>query len=148
MNSWRLNLGKYLSAHHITPYRLVKASGLASNTVYALARGPAQRIDLETVSTILATLERLTGQSVGISEILESTPSAPITASSISSGRVSAGLPKGHPDLLLELEGLFNDTDSPTDVSSRVDEYLALAQTDEQAHKLLRAAAQTGPDQP
>jgi Cro/C1-type HTH DNA-binding domain len=144
MNSWRLNLGKYLSAHDITPYRLVKASGLASNTVYALARGPAQRIDLATVSTILATLEQLTGQSVDISEILESTPSTPITASSSSAGRVSARLPKGHPDLLLELEGLFNDTDSPTDVSGRVDEYLALAQADEQAYKLLSATDPTG----
>ena len=133
MNTWRLNLGKYLSAHDITPYRLVKASGLASNTVYALARQPAQRIDLETVSTILATLEQLTGQSISLTEVFEVTPT--------SAGSSSAMLPKGHPDLLLELAGLFNDPDGPNDVSSRVDEYLAQAQADEQAHKLVQATA-------
>lgn len=133
MNSWRLNLGKYLLAHGITPYRLVKASGLASNTVYALARQPAQRIDLETVSTILATLEQLTGQSISLTEVFEVTPT--------SAGPSSAMLPKGHPDLLLELSGLFNDPDGPNDVSSRVDEYLAQAQEDEQAHKLVHATA-------
>jgi Cro/C1-type HTH DNA-binding domain len=136
MNSWRLNLGKYLSAHDITPYRLVKASGLASNTVYALARQPAQRIDLETVSTILATLEQLTGQSISLTEVFEVTPRTPTSA-----GPSSAMLPKGHPDLLLELAGLFNDPDVPNDVSSRVDEYLAQAQADEQAHKLVQATA-------
>ena len=44
---WRLNLGGYLQRHHITPYRLMKAveGRVSANTVYTLARKPAQRID-------------------------------------------------------------------------------------------------------
>ena len=69
----RLNLGSYLERHHITAYRLVgEVKGrVAPNTVYSLARRPAQRIDLRTVGELLHALERLTGQKVEITEMLE-----------------------------------------------------------------------------
>ena len=69
----RLNLGQYLKDHDITPYRLVQEvkGRVAPNTVYSLARKPAQRIDLETVARILQALERVNGQKVEITELLE-----------------------------------------------------------------------------
>lgn len=69
----RLNLGGYLQRHQITAYRLVSEvrGRVAPNTIYALARKPAQRIDLRTVSEVLSALERLTGQKVPIAEMLE-----------------------------------------------------------------------------
>lgn len=73
----RLNLGRYLKEHDISAYRLVQeVSGkVAPNTVYSLARKPAQRIDLDTVAKILQALERVGGQKVEITEMLEDAPS-------------------------------------------------------------------------
>ena len=72
----RLNLGSYLQRHQITAYRLVQEveGRVAPNTVYALARKPAQRIDLNTVSEVLGALERLTGQAVGLADVIEDLP--------------------------------------------------------------------------
>jgi hypothetical protein len=75
----RLNLGSYLQRHQITAYRLVQEveGKVAPNTVYALARKPAQRIDLNTVSEVLHALERLTGEHVPISDVLEEVAEVP-----------------------------------------------------------------------
>ncbi|WP_309569996.1 helix-turn-helix transcriptional regulator [Deinococcus sp.] len=72
----RLNLGQYLKDHGISAYRLVQEveGVVAPNTVYGLARKPAQRIDLDTVSSILQALERVRGQRVMITEVLEDVP--------------------------------------------------------------------------
>ncbi|WP_407540845.1 hypothetical protein Q0M94_05510 [Deinococcus radiomollis] len=69
----RLNLGKYLQRHQITAYRLVgEVQGkVAPNTIYSLARKPAQRIDLKTVGEVIQALERLTGDRVVITDMLE-----------------------------------------------------------------------------
>ena len=67
----RFNLGKYLDRHQISAYRVVQVSKLAPNTVYSLARQPAQRIDLDTVSAVLAGLETITGQAVPITDLIE-----------------------------------------------------------------------------
>jgi uncharacterized membrane protein len=69
----RFNLGKYLERHQISAYRVVQVSKLAPNTVYTLARQPAQRIDLDTVSAVLAGLETITGQVVPITDLIEET---------------------------------------------------------------------------
>lgn len=75
----RLNLGQYLKNHGISAYRLVQEVGgsVAPNTVYGLARKPAQRIDLGTVSHILRALERVRGQRVQIADMLEDVPDTP-----------------------------------------------------------------------
>lgn len=79
----RLNLGRYLQEHNISAYRLVQEvkGRVAPNTVYSLARRPAQRIDLDTVAKILQALERVQGQKVEITEMLEdvqeSAPASP-----------------------------------------------------------------------
>ncbi len=67
----RLNIGSYLQQKNITPYRLVKESGLAPNTVYTLARTSAKRIDLDTLGSIVEALTRLTGQPVTPNDLLE-----------------------------------------------------------------------------
>lgn len=127
MDALRFNLGKYLERHGITPYRLVKESGLATNTIYSLSRQPAQRIDLDTVSTILNSLERITGKPVSITDMLERTGVVPV-------------LEQGDPDHLLEIMGVFDDADSPGDIGARVDEYLGLAQHEEDLEQVRPAA--------
>ena len=71
----RLNLNKFLVQHAINPYRIVKETTLAANTIYDLARKPAQRIDLATVGQVIVALEKITGQPVTINDLLETTPS-------------------------------------------------------------------------
>lgn len=73
----RLNLGAYLKRHKLTPYRLVKESGLAQATVYNMARTPAQRVDLDTVGTLLTALRRMTGEPVTVNDLLEESEEAP-----------------------------------------------------------------------
>ncbi len=73
----RLNLGKYLEQHNISAYRVVQVSKLAPNTVYALARKPTKRIDLDTVSAVLAGLESITGESVQLGDLIENTDVQP-----------------------------------------------------------------------
>lgn len=69
----RLNLGGYLQRHGLTAYRLAQAveGRVSANTVYTLARKPAQRIDLSTVGEVLEALGRLTGEPVSITDMLE-----------------------------------------------------------------------------
>ncbi len=69
----RLTLGAYLERHDISAYRVVKESRgkLAQNTVYAMARKPAQRVDLDTIGEVLTALERIQGQPVGIMDVLD-----------------------------------------------------------------------------
>lgn len=66
--NWRLK--DYLAAHDLTAYQLVKASGLAPNTVYSLARGKQTQIRLETIAGVLGGLRQLTGSAVAITDIL------------------------------------------------------------------------------
>jgi Cro/C1-type HTH DNA-binding domain len=67
----RLNLGKYLEQHNISAYRVVQVSKLSPNTVYALARKPSKRIDLDTLSAVLAGLGSITGENVELSDLIE-----------------------------------------------------------------------------
>jgi hypothetical protein len=75
----RLNLNQFLERHAISTYRVVKETSgkLAANTVYDLARRPAQRIDLQTVGQVVTALERITGETVTINDLLEITPDEP-----------------------------------------------------------------------
>jgi hypothetical protein len=76
----RLNLNRFLERHAISTYRVVKETTgkLAPNTVYDLARRPAQRIDLQTVGQVVNALERITGETVTINDLLEITPDEPV----------------------------------------------------------------------
>ncbi len=73
--SLRFNLNRYLTEHQLGAYNLVQATKnrIATATVYQLARKPAQRIDLDTIDTIMQALETLTGQAVKLEDLLERT---------------------------------------------------------------------------
>jgi hypothetical protein len=76
---YRLNLNKFLESHAISAYRVVKETTgqLAANTVYDLAKRPAQRIDLQTIGQVLGALERITGETITINDLLEISPENP-----------------------------------------------------------------------
>lgn len=100
----RLNLGEYLKRHGLTPYRLVKESGLAQATVYNMARTPAQRVDLDTVGTMLDALRRMTGERVTVDDLLEELPAnAPaLTAAGVppTGDAETDAVLNDHPDIL------------------------------------------------
>ena len=66
---WKIR--QLLEQHNITPYRLWKDSGLARQTVYTLAHDKGDRVDLGTLGTVLFTLEKLTGKTVQLDDLLE-----------------------------------------------------------------------------
>ena len=69
----RVSLDKFLSKRGISTYRLMKhLDGIvARGTVYAVAAGDVQRVDLETLSGLIGGLADLTGESVTPNDLLE-----------------------------------------------------------------------------
>jgi DNA-binding Xre family transcriptional regulator len=67
----RWKLKEYLAAHNITPYRLMKESGLAQGTVYRIVNGEARGVDTATLDAALTALRSLTGKPVGVQDLLE-----------------------------------------------------------------------------
>lgn len=66
---WKIR--SYLESHNLTPYRLWRESGLAQRTVYTLAHDKGDRADLGTLGTLIATLEKLTGETLTPNDLLE-----------------------------------------------------------------------------
>lgn len=66
--SWRLK--DFLKENGISTYALVQVSGLAQNTVYALARGATMHVRLDTLAGILGGLRKLTGRDVTLADVL------------------------------------------------------------------------------
>ena len=64
---------QYLDSHNVSAYRLAQetAGTLAPTTVYALARPTVKRVDLETLGEVMTALERITGQPVTLTDLLE-----------------------------------------------------------------------------
>lgn len=71
MDTVRWKLRDFLEQNNLTTYALVRASDLAPNTVYSLARGATKHVRLDTIAGVLGGLRRLTGHEVGLSDILE-----------------------------------------------------------------------------
>jgi DNA-binding Xre family transcriptional regulator len=71
MITWKLK--PFLEQNNISAYALAKevASNLAANTVYALVRETPQRVDLDSLDTILTALRQMTKQNVQIGHLLE-----------------------------------------------------------------------------
>lgn len=69
----RLKFGALLDARGVTPHRLAQRHGLSRNTVYALAnpRGERVRLDLDVLAAAMAALERESGESVALTDVLE-----------------------------------------------------------------------------
>jgi DNA-binding Xre family transcriptional regulator len=66
--TWKLK--EYLDERGLSVYALVQASELAPNTVYALTRGSTTHARIDTLAGILTGLRRLTGEDVGLTDIL------------------------------------------------------------------------------
>ncbi len=69
MLRWKLR--DYLSNRGLSAYALTRTTDVAPNTVYALARGDSERVSLEVLDKVLAGLERLTGEPVSVTDLLE-----------------------------------------------------------------------------
>lgn len=71
----RLHLKPFLERHQISAYQLARATRgrLSEATVYGMARKPLQRIDLDSVGTVIDALESLTGQPVTLLDLVERT---------------------------------------------------------------------------
>lgn len=67
----RWKVKEFLEQHEMTPYALWKASGLARNTVYAIAKNDKDGLEFETMSKLMEGLEKLTGRQVELSDVLE-----------------------------------------------------------------------------
>ena len=67
----RWKVYEILEAHDISPYRLMKESGLAQGTVYRLVKGDTSTVNAETLDRVMTTLRRLTGQHLQISDLLD-----------------------------------------------------------------------------
>ena len=66
---WKLK--ELLDAHDLTPYRLMKQSGLAHGTVYRIVNGEANGVDTATLDATIRALRELTGQQVDVADLLE-----------------------------------------------------------------------------
>lgn len=67
----RWKVKQYLEAHNLTPYRLMKESGLAQGTVYRLVNGDTQNLNATTLDATIRALRTLTGEPVDIPDVLE-----------------------------------------------------------------------------
>jgi len=59
-----------LERHSITPYRLMKESGLSQGTVYRLVNGDSRGLNSETLDRVMTVLRRLTGEDLQIADLL------------------------------------------------------------------------------
>lgn len=71
MITWKLK--SFLEQNNISAYALAKevAPKLSANTVYSLVRETPQRVDLDSLDTILTGLRQITKQNVQIGHLLE-----------------------------------------------------------------------------
>ncbi len=67
----RWKVKQFLEAHSLTPYRLMKESGLAQGTVYRLVNGDTQNLNASTLDATIKALRTLTGKRVDIPDVLE-----------------------------------------------------------------------------
>jgi DNA-binding Xre family transcriptional regulator len=66
---WKLD--DVLRRHNISPYRLIKASGLAQGTVYRMVNGEAKGVDTITLDACIKALCQLTGKQISVADLLE-----------------------------------------------------------------------------
>ncbi len=110
--TWKLD--QWLEQNNLTRYQLAQEMGgnerSRLTTLYRM-KDP-KRIDLDVLAAIIQGLERLTGKSITVSDVLEYTPSP---------NEPEDEAPAGD---YLAIAGMIDDPDSPGDVSTRVDDYL------------------------
>jgi hypothetical protein len=70
----RWKLREFLEAHNITPYRLAQetAGQLGMKSIYNLVKEPPpDRLRIRTFDVLIPALERLTGEAVQVSDLLD-----------------------------------------------------------------------------
>lgn len=109
--AWRIK--EFLDDHGLTPYRLVQASGIPQGTVYRLVNGDTRNLNADTLALTLDALRTLTGEPVGLGDVLEYTPAEnaappPLTAAGVAytgDPETDAVLDE-HPDILERIRKL------------------------------------------
>ena len=71
----RWKVKELLELNDKTPYALWQASGLARNTVYAIAQNKKNGLEFETMGKLMGGLEELLGRPIELSDVLEVTRS-------------------------------------------------------------------------
>ncbi|MGM9320865.1 helix-turn-helix domain-containing protein [Deinococcus aquaticus] len=77
MSTVRWRLADFLQEKNLTAYALGKATGITRmNTIYRIARKGSEptRVDLPTLALVIDGLQKLTGETVSITDILEYVP--------------------------------------------------------------------------
>ncbi len=69
--SVKWTIKQFLDKHTITPYRLMKQSGLAQGTVYRLVNDDTTGLNTGTLNAILDALSDLTSSAVHVGDVLE-----------------------------------------------------------------------------
>jgi hypothetical protein len=125
-----LKLREYLETHHLNARQVEQEAGIGQNTIYRVMK--ATNLNRDSLAGIITALRKLTGQQVSISDVLEYTDDT-LTPATI----------PGDPSGFLALIGLFNDPDSPGDISAKHDEYLGKAQNDEYLEQIAQPKRKT-----
>jgi DNA-binding Xre family transcriptional regulator len=68
---WKVK--QFLDANSITPYRLMKESGLAQGTVYRLVNDDTTGLTTDTLNSVLSALSKLSKKKLSVSDVLEYT---------------------------------------------------------------------------
>jgi hypothetical protein len=119
-----LKLREYLDAHQLNARQVELEAGIGQNTIYRVMR--ATNLNRDSLAGIIRALRKLTGKPVGIADVLEYSDASPESVQ-----RSSPDTTPGDPAGYLALIGLFNDSQSPGDLSANHDVYLGRAQEDE-----------------
>lgn len=108
--TWKLK--SFLEAHNLNANAVSERTKgkLSRNSLYNLLKSNPRSVRLDTLDTLIPTLEAMTGRSVSVTDLLEYEPleddlDGPFTA----------------------LIGLFGESSAPTDMSAAHDEYIGAA---------------------
>jgi DNA-binding Xre family transcriptional regulator len=67
--NWRVS--QLLKDHDLTPYKFMKATGLAQGTAYSIANGKGEAVRLDTLGAVISGLEQLIGRKVELADLFE-----------------------------------------------------------------------------
>lgn len=56
---------------NVTPYAVMKDSGLAANTLYGMTRGTSKSVKMRTLEAVMRSVSKLTGSPISVCDILE-----------------------------------------------------------------------------
>ena len=66
---WKIK--ELLREHGITPYRLMKDTGLSQGTAYRLANNDFNSVNADIIDVVVKALRKLTGKPVDVADLLE-----------------------------------------------------------------------------